>query len=368
MTRALLASRSTRNWASSFSVANSRASETFGEFRYLTSFAASLVRQHLPETGEVVGPEQRLDIVGPWRVDADHFRVVQERLVLRDQNPCWAVGAGFRIPIVVHSNHSPLQVLRDGARHGVEVEKTIGNVNRQDAVVLKMTTVYVRALLRQQMHGNRVTGERVHDNHVELVRAGLRELAIHHYPRITDGYLRLGRRVAQVGEDLAVGQIDHGRIDFVEAVVVALARRGSHAAGAQADHGHMEGSFRDGIGVAPRVAPHGQEHTRPWTVIGGRRHPPIIIFVLQPMLDLAMSQWQMFTDVVRVFAHLQDAIEVSRNMDDLVANVVGRFHKQETKEHANGHGTGPEPYPVFGVLRWVFSQMAHATERPDASE
>ena len=82
----------------------------------------------------------------------------------------------------------------------------------------------------QQMHRNRVARKGVHSQHVEI----LRRFAFERQPRIARRDLDARRRIAQKRE-LASGDGDHLRIDFVEMKFVARLAIGAESARAQAD-------------------------------------------------------------------------------------------------------------------------------------
>ena len=60
-------------------------------------------------------------------------------------------------------------MFRKGSRDGFQIKIAIRNMNQQQAVILEMLAIKISAFLRDQMHGNRVTGERIDNQYVELL-------------------------------------------------------------------------------------------------------------------------------------------------------------------------------------------------------
>ena len=142
--------------------------------------------------------------------------------------------------------------LGDACHHRRQVQEAIRHVEGDDAVGLQMPLVHRHRLGGDQVDRHRVAGERVHCEHIEV----LRRLALQRQPRIAKHTLDARRAVFQKAE-FAIGQLEHLRVDFINAIGVASAPVGCERAGTQADEADPArriGRRRDGAADARRFA------------------------------------------------------------------------------------------------------------------
>ena len=117
----------------------------------------------------------------------------------------------------------PVQVLGETARHRLQIERPVGDVEEQQAARNQALPVDVGGFGGEQMHRDCVTRERVHYDQIEPT--GL--FALHLDARIAQHDLGFGFRIGQEREPGGGDRFDQ-RIDFVEADEVAGTAPGGH--------------------------------------------------------------------------------------------------------------------------------------------
>ena len=98
------------------------------------------------------------------------------------------------------------------------------------AVRLDVLEIHRQRLAGDQVHRNGVAGEGVDRQQIEF----LRRLALQHQARVAERGFDLRLALAQIVE-VAGGDVDHLRVDLVEAEIVAALAIGSQGAGAESD-------------------------------------------------------------------------------------------------------------------------------------
>src|SRR5258708_16214364 len=102
------------------------------------------------------------------------------------------------------------------SRHWIEIECSVGNVEREHATRRQTPLINVRALSRQQMHRYRITGKRIHRDQVEISRAPRGQFAFQLHARIAQYNFGSRLRVIQERKPRS-SDLLYIRIDFVEA-------------------------------------------------------------------------------------------------------------------------------------------------------
>ena len=170
-------------------------------------------------------------------------------------------------------------------------------------VGLDVLEVHAHGLARDQVHGYRVAGEGVDDQHVVLLRG----FALHGEARIAEHGIDPGLAVGNEFE-ITAGNLDHLRIDFVKTHGVAGAPVTRHGAGAQPHHADPDrAAVLKIFDRAPRAAGLG--------VIGGDAVALFLIEVLLAVHDHAVHQAPHggVAGFRAGILHAQRAVEVARH-------------------------------------------------------
>src|SRR5262249_26871093 len=157
---------------------------------------------------------------------------------------------------IVGKERRQMQLLGQSGHHGFQVQKSIGNMQYQDAILLQSIEVKLQRLLGDQMDWNRIGAERVDYDDPELfivmplqLNAGMPELDF------TVGASRL--RILQVGKkswilrDALPQRVDLKKRHMLPALSVPR-----HRSSAEADHRHVRlhpraGEFRHDVADWP---------------------------------------------------------------------------------------------------------------------
>src|SRR6185369_821526 len=119
-----------------------------------------------------------------------------------------------------------------GALHDrLEVEVGVGDVDGQNALRFQVAEVGLKGFAGDEVHGHGVAGEGVHHQQVELL-AGL---GVEKQAAIAERDFDLGGGATEVDE-LAAGDLEHERIDFVDAERIAGSSVGGEGAASESEN------------------------------------------------------------------------------------------------------------------------------------
>src|SRR5512147_2083061 len=131
--------------------------------------------QHTVQVREIVGPEPEAGIWLYWFPNAQGLAERFPRDVVHDQHPGgaeaeWVVLRG----VVIEEKCDPAELTCGPLGDRPKIDVPVRDVDRENAARLQMPQVDGEGFPRQQMHRNRVTGESINRQHVEvLVRLAL---------------------------------------------------------------------------------------------------------------------------------------------------------------------------------------------------
>ena len=181
-----------------------------------------------------------------------------------------------------------------------QVQEPVRDVERDDAAGLHVPPIDAERFRRDEVHGYRVARERVDHQHVEI----LLRLALERQARVAQLDLDGRLAVAKVGE-VALRDVEDGRIDFVEAIDIALGSVDGQRAGAEADHADLE-RRRRGMQRFEQAS-----DARRARVVGRRELAQVVFQVLRAVQDRAVDQRPAMVGVVpSELLHAQHAVEV----------------------------------------------------------
>ena len=105
--------------------------------------------------------------------------------------------------------------------HRHQVDVTIRDVHGEDAVGLQMLEVQLEGLVGQQVRRDRVAGERIDGQQVEL----LWRLSFQCQPGVAEQDVEIRAAASGAGQEreLSIGNGDDVRVDFIQPHVIAVA-------------------------------------------------------------------------------------------------------------------------------------------------